>query len=1255
MKQSPHLLLSFVALIFIPCLSMAEVRTYQLSATGDDAFCSSSGNWPSTTTVYWPWAGSDRMSFLRWSVDVPAGATILSAKVRVKAHASSPNTTTAEMQMVDSDNCSGFTANPWTRPVTGPVSNWAMPALTAEQWYESPDIKEIVQSFVNRPGYVPSNSLGLRARKLSGSSTHKVIRAWDYGTHESGAQLVVDFSSQGTLSYAYGPDNNTYNFRPLTITASHNGISQWQLTVRVPKAGLLQTSHNYYLAGEIIGFQDLAFGGTPFEYSPETDSVQSTGLMKMGTMQGSFLDGTDTADHSGQTSAYYEFQKTVTLATGVTGLLTTRINAPQDLGGGNYETVIDSTCTVTNNSGAAYSLIDAASFAGTGALALARGGLSGTFVNPTASTQKPNRHVTESTDGHRLYDIYDWFGSTVTSGIPGFFAKQVVKNNSDTVAKNMRPGMTFELRSDAIDLSYSDLADTMYGSTAAGTSGVRCSINQPRVFGSGTLPDGQSVTLNWQGVISTLPYTNEPMANAGPDQELYNTGTDTTEPVTLDGSASYDSDGSIASWVWKENGVVIATGQTAQPSLSLGDHNITLEVTDNAGAKDEDTVFVRVKYQGPFYVSSSAPGASDSNLGTQDAPWKTIGYAVSQAIAGQTVSVQSGTYSESLTLTKSGTEGAPIVIQAAGGAKPVITGADPIVGWTSLGITSRNPNGANIYFADIAWNPTALHENNNDLEIARTPDDGYWTPEIGSDQTHIVNSNLDSSSGCVGATMFYASRSPVTQSRVKVTGYNPTTTTLTMASSVMNGLADLPTPGEDVFYLYNKLEFIDAPGQWASEDLGGGVWRVYVWPSGGGDANNYAYESPRRTNYVVSTNGRSNIVLDGFEIRDGVDSGVYINGGSGIRLKNCVIYGNGYKGVLITGASGVDVRNSIMVSNNYGITVHSSANVTVEKNEIAWNNVDAINLSGITSLPSTNLHFRNNYIHDHFLWGHPDGFQTFNADSSTNPAVLGLWIENNAVIHSGQSFIFAEAQDIHLINNLIVGGGANTFKSGGKDYTYLNNTVCYSGSTMLAFYSTSTGCVMKNNIFFQGHGNIVLNIATDTLNSDYNLIRGDTGHFIDYLGTYYNSLSSYSLASGKDLHSQGGDPLFVNAPAFFTSCDSSKLPQFTTSRIYVNDAVFSVGDHLEYNYDGVVRSVTNVGAGGLVEFAPSLTAMPVVAGVAFNWKANTNYSCDFALSAGSPAIGTGQANDNMGSNVNLLQFEQGDFDNDGIRDIPIWP
>lgn len=90
--------------------------------------------------------------------------------------------------------------------------------------------------------------------------------------------------------------------------------------------------------------------------------------------------------------------------------------------------------------------------------------------------------------------------------------------------------------------------------------------------------------------VTNLP----PVANAGPDQTVTDDDGDGVAPVTLDGSASRDPDGSIVGYEWQEGGAVLGFNATESVWLSTGVHTITLEVTDDEGESGTDSTVVTV-------------------------------------------------------------------------------------------------------------------------------------------------------------------------------------------------------------------------------------------------------------------------------------------------------------------------------------------------------------------------------------------------------------------------------------------------------------------------------------------------------------------------------------------------------------------------------------------------------------------------------------------------------------------------------------
>lgn len=95
-------------------------------------------------------------------------------------------------------------------------------------------------------------------------------------------------------------------------------------------------------------------------------------------------------------------------------------------------------------------------------------------------------------------------------------------------------------------------------------------------------------------VVYGVPDEVPPSAAAGPDQALTDIDADGWEIADLDGSASYDLDGSIVQYVWSTGGVQVATGALAQVALPLGSNLVDLTVVDDEALEDVDTVQIVV-------------------------------------------------------------------------------------------------------------------------------------------------------------------------------------------------------------------------------------------------------------------------------------------------------------------------------------------------------------------------------------------------------------------------------------------------------------------------------------------------------------------------------------------------------------------------------------------------------------------------------------------------------------------------------------
>ena len=92
--------------------------------------------------------------------------------------------------------------------------------------------------------------------------------------------------------------------------------------------------------------------------------------------------------------------------------------------------------------------------------------------------------------------------------------------------------------------------------------------------------------------ISCTGGNEKPIAEAGPNQTVTISGNNAS--IILDGSGSIDNDGTIESYVWTIGSTQIATGISPSVSFAVGTHTVTLTVTDNEGASDNDEVVITI-------------------------------------------------------------------------------------------------------------------------------------------------------------------------------------------------------------------------------------------------------------------------------------------------------------------------------------------------------------------------------------------------------------------------------------------------------------------------------------------------------------------------------------------------------------------------------------------------------------------------------------------------------------------------------------
>jgi uncharacterized protein (TIGR03437 family) len=289
-----------------------------------------------------------------------------------------------------------------------------------------------------------------------------------------------------------------------------------------------------------------------------------------------------------------------------------------------------------------------------------------------------------------------------------------------------------------------------------------------------------------------------------------------------------------------------------------------------------------------YYVAANG---SDSNPGALDRPFQTIQKAAAVVVAGDAVYVRAGTYRETVTPARSGTQMAPITFQPYNGESVTISGADliPESSWTS--------SSGNIWQATVSWD---LGEGNNQIFLdgkmmieARWPNTtldvshptvAHWAGgsyiEGTPDYTGTINDPALPSKPAdywKGTTIHF---SPLNASgfdpNLRGAGYDWQTGTVVGSAAGKLSFTWTPviyqdwqyppqpnTPGpENPYYLTGKLNELDSAGEWF---LDSGSSKLYFWTPSGDSPALHLVEAKRRQ-YAFDLRSRSFIMIQGFNI-----------------------------------------------------------------------------------------------------------------------------------------------------------------------------------------------------------------------------------------------------------------------------------------------------------------------------------------------------------------------------------------------------
>lgn len=423
-----------------------------------------------------------------------------------------------------------------------------------------------------------------------------------------------------------------------------------------------------------------------------------------------------------------------------------------------------------------------------------------------------------------------------------------------------------------------------------------------------------------------------------------------------------------------------------------------------------------------------APGGSDANAGTLVSPFKTVSKAAQAAVAGDVVQVRAGTYRETVRPANSGAADQPITFQPYRNEAVTISGGEVLGGWKPLGKGVFEAPMAASFFASKINQADQIFVNGQMMNLARWPNTGLDPSRPAKAQiTRFLSKTEDKTAKMWAAAFeddklepkadgFYNGAEIYVQPDVNDWSWTlsgrvaeHTGNRLTLQSRNGGGKDGQQEvyAEESRYYLFNKAELLDAPGEWFHDraastlrlmpvggTLAGKVveakardWgidlteRAYITVKGfnlfactlttdsgsGGDAVGYEADgSPRYPwrpgNWVAPAN---HIVVDGlnfkylnhftdvsghFFLQWAPTTGVVIAGSDNV-IQNCRVQYSAGNGISLQGLRH-KCLNNLVLDTDYSSTdcagISTGTSAQTRDVEIAYNTIRRTGRTGIT-------------------------------------------------------------------------------------------------------------------------------------------------------------------------------------------------------------------------------------------------------------------------------------------------------------------
>ncbi len=376
------------------------------------------------------------------------------------------------------------------------------------------------------------------------------------------------------------------------------------------------------------------------------------------------------------------------------------------------------------------------------------------------------------------------------------------------------------------------------------------------------------------------------------------------------------------------------------------------------------------------------------------------------------------------------------------------------------------------------------------------------------------------------------------------------------------------------------------------------------------------------------------------------------------------MYGKESSDISISNHPGVVLRNNTLSDAGTGIGLSQDNDSLVVGNDISSVSWGIAGGSGeVPGAALVHVTVAFNRFHDFYpyvrygYWSgwHGDGVYLFAGSNSYAP-IEDYLIEGNdfyGYIPEATADVYCEDADyenVTIFDNVFSASGAWMIRISADPGSILNEVRVFNNDFVMApldespavlFQGNVTNVSLRNNLVWIPSGwGAVFSFDPAGLapgGSDDNLLGSDYAYAgdIGYNGTEY-TLAQWVNSSFPFPHDQQSridqDPEFVNYPDFEAYLSGGTTTNLTLQvedppvNPHVN-ATYRVGDRVEYDYDGVVRTVVAVGSGSpqpWVEISPALSSPPTAGDFLTDWGNDTNFTFDLDVTPGSPVIGAGE-------------------------------